>query len=115
MDFKLNDYGVYVETDSVAKIPIIETASFTVYIEKVQDATFIHMDVFKWTKTVKYEFLTVWFSWAKMQTCSLYAMPFIDDKKMAKWTKLCGFDLIKNQQCLDGVARKLYIWRDNHG
>jgi hypothetical protein len=104
-----------VETHCLEKIPVVKNASFIVYVEEIPGATFIHMDVFKWTKTVRREFLTTWFSWAKMQTCSLYFMPFIDNKKMAKWAKLCKFELVKHQPCLDGVTRKLYLWRNNHG
>jgi hypothetical protein len=104
-----------VETDCLAKTPVIKNALFGVYVEEIPGATFIHMDVLKWTKSVRQEFLTAWFSWAKKQTCFLYAMPFIDDKKMAKWTKLCGFEFVDHQLCLDGVIRKLYLWRNNHG
>ena len=103
------------ETHCLEKIPIVKNASFGIYVEKLPFATFIHMDVLKWTKTIRNEFLSEWFSWAKMQTCSLYAMPFIDNKKMAKWTKLCGFELVKHQPCSDGVTRKLYLWRNDHG
>jgi len=103
-----------VETHSV-KLPIIAGDYFTIYIEHVGKHTFIHMTVSKWSKTIRKQFLDTWLAWAEKQAIPLYAMPFIDDEKMAKWVKLCGFDLLNNHVCADGVTRKLYVWRNNHG
>ena len=68
------------------------------------------MDVFKWTKSVKKEFLKDWNEFA-IKNKPLYAMPFIDDEKMHKWSLITGFKVLENHKCLDGVTRKLYIWR----
>ena len=93
------------------KTPVINTPAYIVYVEIVQGSlVFIHMDVFKWNKTVKQAFLKDWFEWASQQSEPLYAMPFIDDTKMDKWTALCGFKLFQMHQCTDGVIRKLYKW-----
>lgn len=70
---------------------------------------FIHMDVHKWSKTIKKQFMEEWTSWVSKQDQPLYAMPFIDDDKMAKWVKMCGFELLENHLCTDGIMRKLYV------
>jgi len=93
------------------KEPVIVKPEYIVYIERVRDLKFIHMDVFKWSKTVKKEFAKDWNDWAKKQQEPLYAMPFIDDEKMRKWAVITGFKILEQHKCLDGITRKLYIWR----
>ena len=94
------------------KVPVITKEDYIVYTEDVQGLVFIHMDVFRWSKTVKRNFLKDWNEWASAQGKDLYAMPFIDNDKMVKWcTEVCGFRLLHNHLCTDGVVRKLYIWR----
>jgi hypothetical protein len=103
-----------VETHGV-KLPVLADDCFIVYVEHAGKNTFVHMDVAKWNKNIKQRFTESWFPWAAKQMVTLYAMPFIDDKKMAKWVKFCGFDLLNHHICTDGVTRKLYVWRNNHG
>ena len=93
------------------KEPVIVKPEYIVYIERVRDLKFIHMDVFKWSKTVKKEFAKEWNEWARKQQEPLYAMPFIDDEKMRKWAVITGFKILEHHKCLDGITRKLYIWR----
>lgn len=92
------------------KYPVIQTKNYIVYVEEVQEVWFIHMDVFKWSKTIKQQFLSDWNAWTDEVTKdrTLFAMPFIDDTKMEKWTDMTGFKLIKHHQCTDGIIRKLY-------
>ena len=92
------------------KVPVIVDDDFIIYTEDVQGLTFIHMDVLKWTKTVKHKFLTQWLQWASQQNKPLFAMPLIDNPKMDKWAIVCGFEVIKMHECLDGVTRKLFKW-----
>jgi len=39
------------------KIPVIITDFFTIYTEAVQDDVFIHMDVLKWNKKIRSQFI----------------------------------------------------------
>ncbi len=94
------------------KTPVITTPEYVIYTEQVGNLCFVHMDVLKWTPSIKKRFLKEWTEWAKDK--ELYAMPFIDDDKMFKWSILTGFELIKNHRCTDGKVRKLY-WRYKHG
>jgi len=103
-----------VETDCL-KIPVITTNYYIIYTEDVNGLLFVHMDVFKWTKSIKKEFSKDWNDWARKQNQDIYAMPFIDDEKMSKWTSMIGFKVIENHKCLDGITRKLYLWRENYG
>lgn len=69
------------------------------------------MDVYRWTKTIKEQFFKDWSKWVSDQKGrDLFAMPFIDDKKMEKWTAMTGFKLFEHHKCTDGVIRKLYKW-----
>jgi hypothetical protein len=97
------------------KIPVITTDYYIIYTEDVNGLLFVHMDVLKWTKDIKKEFSKDWNDWARKQKQPIYAMPFIDDEKMSKWTLMIGFKLIENHKCLDGITRKLYLWRENYG
>ena len=92
------------------KEPIIVKPEYIIYTENVNNLTFIHMDVFKWTKSIKKEFVKDWNEFA-IKNKPLYAMPFIDDEKMHKWSWITGFKVLENHKCLDGITRKLYIWR----
>jgi hypothetical protein len=97
------------------KIPVITTNDYIIYTEDVNGLLFVHMDVLKWTKSIKKEFSKDWNDWARKQNQDIYAMPFIDDEKMSKWTSMIGFKVIENHKCLDGITRKLYLWRENYG
>lgn len=93
----------------MTKYPVIQTEHYVVYVEPVQSYWFIHMDVFKWTKTIRQQFLSDWNDWTEQHKDKvLLAMPFIDDTKMEKWTAMTGFKLIEHHKCTDGVVRKLY-------
>ena len=92
------------------KTSVINSKDYTVYTEYVQGYVFIHMDVFKWNKTIRQSFLKDWTTWASEQSQPIFAMPFIDDTKMFKWVSMCGFKLFKLHPCTDCVTRKLYIW-----
>lgn len=97
------------------KKPVIVKPEYIIYTENVNNLTFIHMDVFKWTKSVKKEFVKDWNDWARKQKQPIYAMPFIDDEKMHKWSLITGFKVVEFCKCLDGITRKLYLWRENYG
>lgn len=92
------------------KTPVIVSDDYTVYVEPVQSYIFIHMDVHRWSKTIKNKFMKEWTAWVTKQDQPLYAMPFIDDEKMVKWSKICGFKLLENHLCTDGIMRKLYVF-----
>ena len=97
------------------KIPAITTDDYIIYTEDVNGLLFVHMDVFKWTKSIKKEFAKDWHDWARKQNQDIYAMPLIDNEKMVKWAVITGFKVIDNHKCLDGISRKLYLWRENYG
>ncbi len=97
------------------KHPVIERDDYVVYVEYANGVIFIHMDVHRWTKQVRKTFLADWNEWAGRQEDTLFAMPFVDDEKMRKWAVICGFEVAEDHSCLDGVIRRLYIWRANHG
>lgn len=93
------------------KIPTVIKPNYVIYTENVNNLLFVHMDVFKWTKGIKKEFVKDWNDWARKQKQDIYAMPFIDDEKMRKWLLITGFKVLENHKCLDGITRKLYLWR----
>jgi len=93
------------------KYPVIKTDYYIIYTEDVNGLLFVHMDVFKWTKSIKKEFVKDWNDWARKQKQDIYAMPFIDDEKMHKWSLITGFKVVEFCKCLDGITRKLYLWR----
>jgi len=97
------------------KIPVITTDYYIIYTEDVNGLLFVHMDVLKWTKSIKKKFVKDWNDWARKQKQPIYAMPFIDDEKMGKFVSMIGFELLENHKCLDGITRKLYLWRENYG
>jgi RimJ/RimL family protein N-acetyltransferase len=97
------------------KIPAITTDDYIIYTENVNGLLFVHMDVFKWTKSIKKEFSKDWLDWARKQKQDIYAMPLIDNEKMVKWAVITGFKVLENHKCLDGISRKLYLWRENYG
>lgn len=97
------------------KIPVITNDDYIIYTENVNGLLFVHMDVFKWTKSIKKEFAKDWHDWAKKQNKDIYAMPLIDNEKMVKWAVITGFKVLENHKCLDGISRKLYLWRENYG
>jgi hypothetical protein len=49
------------------KIPVITTDYYIIYTEDVNGLLFVHMDVLKWTKSIKKEFVKDWNDWARKQ------------------------------------------------
>ena len=99
-------------TDGV-KYPVRVEPEYTLYLERTPYGDlFIHCDFTgKWTKTSKRKFLKDLEELCSSIKEPIWAMPFIYDKKMQKFLKLCKFIKLTEVTCGDGAKRALHIWR----
>lgn len=72
------------------KIPVVKTQDFTIYLEPYQGHTFIHCDVYHWTKTVKKALKTAFKSVLRIAP-EPFALVTPEDKKHQKFVTLFGF------------------------
>ena len=95
------------------KIPVSTTENYTLYIERTPyNDLFIHCDYYgKWTKENRKKFLIDLDEICSSFTEPIWAMPYIYDKRMQKFLKICKFMKIADVVCGDGVTRAVHIWR----
>jgi hypothetical protein len=101
----LETYGV--------KVPVVTTENYILYLERTpwQDL-FIHCDFTgKWNKENKKKFLEDLEKLCNSIDEPIYAMPFIYDKRMQSFLKICNFIKLADVLCGDGVTRAVHIWR----
>ena len=93
------------------KYPVYSCKDFTIYFERVQDGPLmLHVDFTgRWTKTNKKIFQGILDDICSGLKENLFALPYITDKKMQKFTKICKLEKFMDLKCPDGVIRPLYI------
>lgn len=72
------------------KIPVVKSQDFTIYLEPYQGHTFIHCDVYHWTKTVKKALKAAFQSVLKIAP-DPFAIVTPGDPKHQKFLNMFGF------------------------
>lgn len=95
------------------KIPVVTTSNYILYFERTPwNDLFIHCDFNgKWNKKNREKFLKDLDDLCSNQNEPIYAMPFIYDKRMQSFLKICKFIKLADVVCGDGVTRAVHIWR----
>lgn len=98
--------------DNIKKIAI-STSNYILYLERTPwNDLFIHCDFNgKWNKSNKKEFLKDLDNLCSSLNEPVYAMPFIYDKRMQSFLKICNFVKLADVVCGDGCTRTVHIWR----
>lgn len=93
------------------KYPVYSCKDFAIYFERVLDGPLmLHVDFTgKWTKTNKKIFQGILDDICSGLKENLFALPYITDKKMQKFSKICKFKKYMDMKCPDCVVRPLYI------
>lgn len=94
------------------KVPVLNTKDFVLYLEDLNNLTFIHCDILtKWNKKVKQN-LQIGF---KLLTTEygkeLYALHTPADKKHEKFLKMFNFSYLQSIKGNDDNDYDVYIWR----
>jgi hypothetical protein len=94
------------------KVPVLDTDDFVLYIEEVDDNSFIHCDVVaKWNKTVKRNLQIAFNLLTQEYGKELYALHAPEDKKHEKFLKMFNFSYLQSLTGKDGKDYDIYIWR----
>lgn len=93
------------------KHTIFSCTDFTIYFERVKNGPLLlHVDFSgKWSKASKRIFQGVLDDICSGLKENLFAIPYITDKKMEKFTKICRLKKFTDLKCPDGITRPLYI------
>lgn len=92
---------------------VVSSKDYTLYFERTKwNDLFIHCDFTgKWNRTSKIKFLKDLDSICSAVEETIYAMPFIYDKRMQSFLKICNFIKLADVVCGDGNTRAVHIWR----
>lgn len=94
------------------KIPVLDTDDFVLYIEEVEDKSFIHCDVLeRWNKTTKKKLQIAFNLLTEEYGKELYALHTPADKKHEKFLKMFDFSYLMSTNGKDGKDYDIYIWR----
>ena len=91
------------------KIPIVQRQDYTIYFEQVSGNTFVHCDVYKWTKGSKKALLEDWESLCLLHNAPIYAYHVVGDKKHLKFLEITGFRYVKTGLGNDLRLIQIYI------
>lgn len=95
------------------KVPVLTNKDYILYFERTPwNDLFIHCDFLgKWNKENKNKFLEDLDNLCSIQEEPIWAMPYIYDKRMQTFLKICKFVKIADVTCGDNVTRAVHIWR----
>ena len=95
------------------KIPVLIKKDYILYFERTPwNDLFFHCDFLgKWNKENKSKFLEDLDNLFSIQEEPIWAMPYIYDKRMQTFLKICKFIKIADVVCGDSKTRAVHIWR----
>lgn len=91
------------------KVPVYRGKDFVVKFEEHLSGTFIHCDVFTYSRSVKAKMLRVWRLLRALHGGPIYALHDSKDRKHEKFLMLFGFERL---QVLPD-HQELWIWSNN--
>jgi hypothetical protein len=94
------------------KVPVLNTDDFVLYLEEVNNITFIHCDVLaRWSKEIKNKLQIAFQLLTQEYGKELYALHTPADKKHEKFLKMFDFSYLQSIKGDDGNDYDVYIWR----
>lgn len=92
------------------KHPVLVKKDYTIYFEYVDDFIAVHVDVHRWNKKVKQNWLRDSFYLFALQEKRIFA--FVDklNTKLYKFTKMNGFNIFKDEVSTEDGNKIMFIW-----
>jgi len=90
-------------------VPVIRRDAYTLSLEQYENLTFVHMNVYKWTKTVREEFTSSLDKLMELHRGPLFAIHEPVNNKQRKFFMMFGFEYYQDVLGMDGETRHLYI------
>lgn len=91
------------------KLPVVNREWYIIYLELVNKVTFVHCDVFKWSKESRLKLLQDWKLLLELHQRPIYAYHYVGDTKHYKFLKLTGFTYLKSGIGNDLKQIEIYI------
>lgn len=73
------------------KIPVVQRKEYVIYLERDGGTSYVHCDVYKWTKTTKASLAKDWETLCLLHNQPIYARHEIGDRKHLKFLEMFGF------------------------
>lgn len=81
--------------DHQLKVPVVKRRDYTIYLEQANPTlTFIHCDVYRWSKTVLQNILTDWATLKELHGGPIYALHPPEDEKHLKFLRVVGMKYV---------------------
>jgi hypothetical protein len=90
------------------KTPVIRKKDYTLYFQLYEGYTFVHMDCYRWSKTVKENFIKDVDTLCTLHPQPVYALHDIGDIKHLKFIEMFKFKYLMDVLCTDGVTRQVF-------
>lgn len=97
------------------KIPVVNRDDYIIYLERVGNLTFVHCDVFKWSRHSKDSLIEDWETLCKLHKYPIYAYHYIGDRKHEKFLKMTGFKYLKSGVSTDLRQIEIHVKEVSHG
>ena len=97
------------------KLPVVNTDEYIIYLENVGGSTFVHCDVFKWSKTVRADLISKWNNLCWLHNKPIYAYHYVGDDKHLKFLKMTGFKPMTSGLANDLRQVEIYVKEISHG
>ena len=92
------------------KIPVCVRQYYVFYLELYENYLWFHTDIFKWSSSVKKNFIEDVNTLQSLLPLPLLALVTEDNKKLAKFAKLTGWKHMKNLILNDGSKASIFSW-----
>ena len=76
---------------------VIERDNYTVWFDQYEDQTFLHCEVYRYNKTVKFELKNYLQFLLRLRQSPLFAIHHLDDIKHKKFLLMLGFELLETR------------------
>ena len=93
---------------SIMKVPVVNKADYTMYLEAFADMLWFHADVRKWSSEVKTRFLEDLNLLQYLVGMPLVALVEEDNNKLAKFGKVTGWKVIDKMNLNNGKVGLVY-------
>lgn len=87
---------------------VIERDNYTVWFDQYEDQTFLHCEVYRYNKTVKFELINYLKFLLRIRQSPLYAIHERDDPKHLKFLTMLGFKYLETRVTATNKVIEIY-------
>ena len=90
------------------KVPVVNRQDYVMYLEMYEGLLWFHTDIFKWTAQIKAKYLEDLNLLQHLVAVPLVALVDEDNKKLAKFGEVTGWELFETMKLNNGKVGYVY-------